>query len=96
MKYFATLLLGLLIGAGVMYLRSSGTGSPQVRPAPAQPVWTIISARAGESDRAWKLNTVTGEVRFCLVSALQVPGCVKVREADSLADLANLNSQSGP
>ncbi len=90
MKSVATFVLGLLLGAGGLYVaigRRAPPGPP-AGPPPGRPGWIIVPMRESRDDAAWKINTATGETRFCLRDAMQGPGCVRVRETSSLQELA--------
>ena len=91
MKSVAIFVLGLLIGAGALYWsvgrHPPPPGSPP-GPAPDPPAWMIAPVPEARDDAAWKINTHTGETRFCIRDATQGPGCVRVRETSSLQELA--------
>jgi len=86
-----TLLVGFLIGTLIMYLASLWCVTPRTNGT-----WTAVSVAESENDAAWKLNVVTGEMRYCLMNKGANVGCVKVRDTNSLQELTGSASANTP
>jgi len=62
-SFFATLLMGLLIGAATMSLRSLPPANAQT--APTSSPWQLGIANGETARAAWRLNTAAGFLELC-------------------------------